>query len=196
MEDADPQGAQGRIILHEHQEAERRARALEAEGHQEDALEEPQDALGRVQVQRFLQDAALLQVDLAAHGQDDARAHRGDAQAAHLDEGCKDQLPYKGEGVACIRCDQSGDADRAGGGVQGVDVGHVHAFLHAERHDEQHRPQQDHQCKAQGNDPHRRLLFDELKHKISLLAVAARRRQAAPFKTGDRKPEGTVCSGN
>ena len=184
MENADPQRLQGRVILHEHQEAERRARALKAEGHQEDAFQKAQDALGRIQVQGFLQDAALLQVDLAAHGQDDARAHRSDAQAAHLDEGRQDQLPDKGEGVACIRRDQAGDADRAGGGVQGVDVGHIHAFLYAERHDEQHRPQQDHQRKAQGNDPHRRLLFDELKHKISLLAAAARRGRPRHLRLG------------
>ena len=170
MENADPQRPQRRIILHKHEEAEGRARALKAEGHEKDALEEPQDALGRIQVQSLLQDAALLQVDPAAHGQDDARAHRSDAQTAHLDERGKDQLPDKGKGIACIGGDQAGDADRTGGSVQGVDVGHVHAFLHTERHDEQHRPQQDHQRKAQGNDTHRRLLFDELKHKISLLA--------------------------
>ena len=164
MEQADAQGLQRRIVLAEDDEVQRRAGALNDQRGEQDVLDKAHHALPGVQVGGLPDQVAALQVQLAARGQDDAGAHGGDAQAPHLDEHGQDELPQGREGVAGVHGDKAGDAHGAGGGVQRVDVGEVHALPHAEGEDQQHRAQQDHHCEAQRDQPHRGLCSEETFH--------------------------------
>ena len=157
VEQADAQRPDGRVVLHKDEKAERRAGQLKDQGGQKDSLDQPDQAAAGIDVGGLADQGAALQVDALAHGDDDACAHRGDAQAAHLDQPGQDGLAQGGEGVARVDGNQTGDADGAGGGVQRVNVPHLHALLHAEGHDQQHRPQQNDGGKAQRDQSPRRL---------------------------------------
>ena len=122
MEDADADGLDQGPGAHKGQKAEHRSRRLKDQGRPENAADKLHDAPAGVQVHGFPHHVAAFQVHTAAHEQDDAGAHRRDAQPAHLDEQAQDGLAQRGEGVPGVHRDQAGDADGAGGGVQSVDV--------------------------------------------------------------------------
>ena len=161
VENTDPQRLAGRIVLCKRDKAEHHARALKTKRHKQNGFDQPHHAFEAVHVERFLDQQAAFDADAAAGGEDQPDADRGDAQSADLNQPGDYGLPEKREMIRRVDRDQTGDADRAGRSEQSVDKADLRARADRDRQQEQPSAEQDHECKAQCDQPAGRLPLEK-----------------------------------
>ena len=155
-------------MLYEGDKAQHGAAQLNDERGQEYTADKPHHAASGFKIACLLHEVAPAQIHFASHEQDNAGTDGSHAQSADLDQEQQDDLPEQGEGIACVGGNQSRDAHRAGGGVQGVDIVQRCAVPEAAREHEQSRTEQNDQCKAHGNDAHGWLSLEKCDHVVSV----------------------------
>ena len=177
MENADPQGVQGGVILNKNKKTQDHAGGLEAQGHHQHGLDQTDHALEAVHVQGLFNQKPAPDADLPACGQNQSHADRGDAQTADLDQGCHNSLAKNSEVIRRVDGNQAGDAYGAGRSKQCVNKGDLRVRPHRDGKQKQQTAQKDDRCKSQGNQPAGRLLFQKLNHGLSFRADWGMRRK-------------------
>lgn len=85
MKDADFKSPWKRIVPGKYEKAEDGACKLKTQRHEQDGFYEPDHAFGGFHIHGFPYEQAAFDADSFSGGQDEADAHRGDAETAYLD---------------------------------------------------------------------------------------------------------------
>ena len=114
MEDTDTQCMYRRIILYKYDKTQHCAGALETKGRKKHRLDQFNDTLITVDVQRLADHDSGLYADTLLDRKHESHAHRSHSQTSDLDQRRNDALTEGGEMIRCVNRDQTSHTDRAG----------------------------------------------------------------------------------
>src|SRR5699024_6677733 len=144
MEDTDTQCMYRRIILYKYDKTQHCAGALETKGRKKHRLDQFNDTLITVDVQRLADHDSGLYADTLLDRKHESHAHRSHSQTSDLDQRRNDALTEGGEMIRCVNRDQTSHTDRAGRCEQRVNGSYRYAVPYRYRQEQDQGSQNDH----------------------------------------------------
>src|SRR5699024_1452953 len=102
VEEADADGLSDRVVLYKNSKAQNGSDQLEDDRGDKDVFNEGDNPFSGIQIDRFLDDRAPLEIHAFAHCKNDACADGGHAKPADLNQGSQNELTERSKGIARI----------------------------------------------------------------------------------------------
>src|SRR5699024_9930884 len=159
MEDTDTQCMYRRIILYKYNKTQYCAGALETQCREKHRLDQFNDTLITVDVQRLADHDSGLYADTFLDRKHESHAHRSHSQTSDLDQRRNDALPEGGEMIRCINRDQTCHTDRAGRCKQRINGSYRYAVPYRYRQEQDQSSQNNHCGETQSDQTSGRLFL-------------------------------------